>query len=431
MSGPAALVASLLLCTLSETNGLSCRTSDGAPIELREGTRRLGVPTSLGIVHVNAGGFCHLEAPGGTLACFDGAGVKVTLRDTSGRVASFAPRLAVASDGSRVCGIEQAGSVRCFHGSGGEEVVFTNASGSKTFVEGWSRLALGDAILCGRASAGELQCHDLPLSPGLQASRVELMSETGRTYDSAKIAGAEFEVAGRHVCLLTGAPPGLLCFDAKGRRLALKNSAGFATTPRADDGIRLSSTHACALNSSADTTCFLLSAGTPVTFRNSLGFSEAPPSASEVALGNGSEICFFPRSPRPAASPAAPIAAAPACYVDGVKASFKDASGRSVDASKLERPAVRAGRLCGVDVKGSLACFNLSTGRAVTFTNEWGFQATLDAARGVAFGADVVCAISSPREARCARYGGEAVAFRNGFGGSIRIEGVDRLHAAE
>jgi hypothetical protein len=345
--------------------------------------------------------------------------VKGTLREPSGRVVTFAPQSAVASDNARICGTEATGRTRCFHTGSGEEIVFTNVNGNKTEVKGWERLDMGDALLCGSSPNDELQCYVLPLAPGTPAARITLLAETGRPYDTTTLRGVVFAVEGRHVCLAAANDKRLLCFNAQGQRLNLKNTAGFSAAPDASSGLRLSPSHACALNGSQTSSCFALASGELLSYRNELGFAEVPPSAQELILGAGSELCFLPLSP------------GPACFTDGKRIIFKDRAGRNADVSKLAQPHLKAGRFCGVEAGGKLGCFDTSTGRAVTFTNQRGLPDPLDATRGVAHGADGVCTVSATREARCARHSGEALAFSNRFGGQMRIEGVEQLRTAQ
>lgn len=424
----------LFLCSLpflppakSAPNTLTCRTTEGAEVEFKEGQRRLSPLTSSHLLHLSAGGVCHLETRA-SLECFSGDGEKTVFRNAQGK-----PRAPSATTGAwlsplHACVQDNQASVSCFFRAGGEALSFAlEASPTALSVPltEITSLDLSDDLLCvhRQKRTPALECYALPKAPPTQAARLVLSSETGRPLAPDQLPAQGVRVLGGHACFAQSPKQTLTCFQAEGKTLSLKNKAGFSRLPSAEKGFFLGQRSVCALNEKGQPSCYALASGEPLEFRNPLGIAENAPESSSVLL-DGDAICFLPNG---------------ACYVGGKRTPFVDASGRTLaglpwDTSGKAAAALltlRGTLLCGADVKKNLQCFDVTSGKAIAFKNEGGFPTPVDATRGFSVGLDGLCAVSAEGDAHCFRTSGESMAFKNGFGGKVPLHGIGRIWVAQ
>ncbi|MCA2960042.1 MAG: hypothetical protein IOD12_07305, partial [Silvanigrellales bacterium] len=431
-NAPAASAASTL-------RPLTCRTTEGTEIVFKEGQRRLSPVHTKGLVRLAQDGLCHIGEES-AFGCFNGDGEKILFRDAQGRTTSPLASKGAWTNSVHACVLDNKGAARCFFQGSGDALPFANEVGTVDVV-GAESLAMGDDFVCAQRknAAPALECFSLPkVSPAgetpAKALRLTLTTDTGRRWNDVTLPSGGAEALGSHFCVVPDSTQKISCFDATGKALTLKNAAGFPAPPLAQGGLFLGRRSVCALDAKGLASCHALPTGELLRFRNALDSPDSPPPARRILMEDTS-LCFLPRSESLNTF---------TCFVDGKRTPFFDTSGRllsmsppaakgaqgdSAHVAQVAQLAQHEGNLvCSTSLKGSLACFDVSTGKAIAFQNDGGFPTEVDASAHFALSTHGICAVSKKSgKARCFRRSGESMAFKKGFGGRDPLDGIERL----
>jgi|GEM_PF-5927065 len=421
-------VPALFFCAISVSNALTCRTTAGAEIKLREGSRTLEAPKALSIVDVRDGAFCAV-LEGGVLGCFDGDGKRFPFKETGGREIEIPAREDAALSRGRACVLDAQKALHCYDlGGTGKEREF-ESEGRVVSLTDVSRFVLSESLLCVRGKSAPLSCFPFTAGSDGRLRALTFTNSHGRRLEPAVLAASDFAVDGSLVCFQRK-PGGLSCHEANGAPLILKNKVGFPDTVDASGGIFLSSRLVCGLDAASVLSCHLRADGSPVEFKNALGFKDVPP-RTRMVLTHGDTLCALPRPEKNAPRPAL------VCYFKEGRVEFKSTSGGRAspgEDSPLTNLLLSGNLLCGANEKSLLRCWKTS-GEAVDFRNSLGFSADVDAARRFSVGPEGVCAVSAAKDARCFRRTGEEIELKDGLVGGgntkVRLAGIEALNVAQ